>query len=263
MEPWHFDQHLLVLKKIGSVEQSSTIKFDSTPLWVRLYDMPMVARTESTVRSICEKIGKVVEIDSLTMEGFSRSIRVRVLINLNKPLMRGVKIVIPNVNPLWISIKYERLPSFCYIYRYISHLKRDCEVIDAKDEYISLADDRLHFGDWLRASPSKQIKVIVEEPKADDNLATRKKLFHAFMQETREQENEPDTTIKWVMQELDDVLKNLEKYNFRSNQTPTVNDDGLQLAITYTQTTNPQHNQPETIIPTLQGDNATTLSPIS
>lgn len=256
MEPWHFDKHLLVLKQLDSGEQPSAIKFDSTPFWIRIYDMPLIARTERTIRLICERLGKVIEIDNSTMEGFSRSVRIRVLLNLNKPLRRGAKIAIPNAEHLWISFKYERLPSFCYICGFLGHLKRECDVVDDRDEYLSLTDEKLPFGDWLRASPLRQVKVIVEEQKADDNLGARKKLFQAFMQEPQEQTIEPHVSASHVRQdhstyEIDNVLKTLEKCKVTGKKIPNTRSDPVQSAPIPTHPIDPHNNQPANTNPTL------------
>ncbi|KAL8496970.1 hypothetical protein ACS0TY_020595 [Phlomoides rotata] len=43
-EPWHFDKHILLLKELGRGEQPSSISFEKTAFWVRIYDLPAMAR---------------------------------------------------------------------------------------------------------------------------------------------------------------------------------------------------------------------------
>ncbi|KAK6133954.1 hypothetical protein DH2020_032303 [Rehmannia glutinosa] len=135
MEPWHFDKHLLMLQRIEGNIQPSAVSFDSTPFWVRLYDLPLAARNEATYRAIGNRIGKFIEWDTSTGEGLSRSVRVRVLLNPAKPLRRGTKITISNGTVMWISIKYERLPIFCFACGLLGHLKRECEIANEDDNF--------------------------------------------------------------------------------------------------------------------------------
>lgn len=114
MEPWQFNKHILVLNPISGDIQPSLQKFDSCPFWIRLYDIPVRGRGEVTLRQIGMRFGVVKEIDSSTTTGIARSVRMKVVIGLTKPLRRGTKIKIGNSEPCWVPITYERLPSFCY-----------------------------------------------------------------------------------------------------------------------------------------------------
>ncbi|KAL8491499.1 hypothetical protein ACS0TY_023205 [Phlomoides rotata] len=75
MEPWHFEKSLVILKEIERGEQPSAMSFTKTNMWVRLYDLPMAARSSKYIQSIASRCGEVVEIDKDSMEGFGRSIR--------------------------------------------------------------------------------------------------------------------------------------------------------------------------------------------
>lgn len=51
--------------------------------------------------------------------------RVKVVLNIDKPLQRGVKVPGSHA-PKWIGFKYERLGDFCYFRGRIGHTERDC-----------------------------------------------------------------------------------------------------------------------------------------
>lgn len=91
-EPWHFEKNLVILKELDKGEQPSLVKFDSVGLWIRLYDLPMAFRTEQRVRTIAHSCGFPIEIDKLSIEGLGRSVRVKVRVNVSRPLKKGVKI---------------------------------------------------------------------------------------------------------------------------------------------------------------------------
>lgn len=127
MEPWQFNKHILVLKRITDDVQPSLMKFENTSFWIRLYDVPLRARDETTIRQIGNRVGTVEEIDKTTLGGISRSVRIRVNLDLTKPIKRGTKIRIGSAQPCWIPITYERLSSFCYWCGRLGHTSKDCE----------------------------------------------------------------------------------------------------------------------------------------
>ncbi|KAL8514793.1 hypothetical protein ACS0TY_013756 [Phlomoides rotata] len=61
---------------------------------------------------------------------------------------------------VWIDLKYKHLPSFCYLCGLLGHMRRECDLADEGDEVEDLSDEKLPFGEWMRASPMK--KTIVE-----------------------------------------------------------------------------------------------------
>ncbi|KAL8502121.1 hypothetical protein ACS0TY_021295 [Phlomoides rotata] len=82
-EPWHFDKNVILLKELLSGEQPSTVEFNTVTFWVHLYDLPMSARTPNSIKQIGGSIGDMVEIDPASLEGVSRSIRIKEM-SMNK-----------------------------------------------------------------------------------------------------------------------------------------------------------------------------------
>ena len=58
-------------------------------------------------------IGEVCPADLFEMEGRD-FMRVRVIIDISKPLSRGRKITLYDDSVCWVSFKYERLSNLCY-----------------------------------------------------------------------------------------------------------------------------------------------------
>ncbi|KAL8485033.1 hypothetical protein ACS0TY_027364 [Phlomoides rotata] len=127
-EPWMFDKNVLLLKELWGGEQPSVVSFQITTFWVRLYDLPTTARTTKVVHQIGGIIGETVEIYQASMEEVARSIRVKVKINFQKPLKRGIQLEIRDKKPVWVEFKYERLPSFRYVYGMLGHMRRECDL---------------------------------------------------------------------------------------------------------------------------------------
>ena len=54
-------------------------------------------------------------------------LRIKVRLNITKPLMRGVSLVVEEgENPLWCPMVYEYLPDFCFICGIIGHIDKTC-----------------------------------------------------------------------------------------------------------------------------------------
>ena len=53
-------------------------------------------------------------------------LRVRVNIDITKPLMQGEMIQIDDLEASWVTFKYEQLPIFCYSCGILGHQDREC-----------------------------------------------------------------------------------------------------------------------------------------
>ncbi|XWS77205.1 hypothetical protein CRYUN_Cryun01aG0241600 [Craigia yunnanensis] len=103
--------------------------------------------------------GDVLEVDTSENQlAWGKWLRVRVNINVHRPLKRGKLISLDEGKKLLTWFKYERLPDFCYICGIIDHQELDCKVA------ISIQKDhkKLHweFGPWLRANANSTSSTI-------------------------------------------------------------------------------------------------------
>ena len=147
--PWTFDQHLIAMDEIEGALQPSEIALDWSPLWVRLYNLQMDSRTEKHVCIIGNNIGSVMEIDSDGID-WDSSARLRVMVNITKPLRRIIKVRNSSGRVVLVEVKYERLPIFCFGCGKIGHMEKDCdEAVEDENE------GEKQWGAWLKASPRK------------------------------------------------------------------------------------------------------------
>lgn len=81
--------------------------------------------------------------------------RIRVKVDITKPLKRALRVKCANGESLMVTFTYERLPNFCYRCGVIGHLLKSCR-IEFEIEAISgdPQEETLEWGDWLRSSPS-------------------------------------------------------------------------------------------------------------
>ncbi|XVF77314.1 hypothetical protein PTKIN_Ptkin14bG0033000 [Pterospermum kingtungense] len=98
--------------------------------------------TEKVGIVLDESIGEVEEVD------IGKYLRVRVLMNITKPLVHGKMMNMGNVGRRLAKFKYERMLDFCYFCGCLDHQKNDCDsVISTVKDSVKM--ERL-YGTWLR-----------------------------------------------------------------------------------------------------------------
>lgn len=108
--PWSFDKSLLMLQD-PKYDQPSQIVLKKAPFWIRVYDLPIKAMNMSTARAIGAVFGGLIELDEELILASEKFLRVRVMIDVMKPLRRGIILVFGG-KKVWVEIKHERLPNF-------------------------------------------------------------------------------------------------------------------------------------------------------
>lgn len=87
-----------------------------------------------------------------------KCLRVRVLINVSKPLLRGSKIDFDGVTSI-VFFRYEKLGDFCFVCGKLDRIDRDCPTCLTSEA--TLVKEKRNFVSWLKADGLKA--VIVEE----------------------------------------------------------------------------------------------------
>ncbi|XP_021726128.1 uncharacterized protein LOC110693273 [Chenopodium quinoa] len=154
--PWFFDGKLLLLKDIDGEEQPSEVVFQYVPMWVRLLDVPFSKRNRRNLTEIGDFLGIFLEIDETEPLGIGEFMRMKVMIDIDRPLRRGLFLVVGASASKWISLKYERLEDFCFFCGRLDHTEGTCSF---KDEIRGEGDDIVYeYGPWLPTSPRRPIQ---------------------------------------------------------------------------------------------------------
>ena len=113
-EPWTFDKYLVALKRIQSQLEMKSLEFDNAHFWIQVHDLPVGSLNMRVVQDIVSVAGEVVNsrADNEDYKG-GNFMRVRVKVDVTKPLSRGRKIGLRNGEESWASFKYECLPNLC------------------------------------------------------------------------------------------------------------------------------------------------------
>ncbi|KAM7498831.1 hypothetical protein LguiA_023245 [Lonicera macranthoides] len=126
--PWSVMGYTTVLVKWDVKIPVSEVSFDYCNFWLQILNLPVGKRSEANVRKIAELAGRVVDIEPLTPETVMNChyVRVKILVDVRKPLKRGFKLLREGDQYIWISFQYERLSNFCYLCGSLGHEKEGC-----------------------------------------------------------------------------------------------------------------------------------------
>ncbi|KAK3206765.1 hypothetical protein Dsin_020811 [Dipteronia sinensis] len=150
--PWTFDNVLLMLEEPvgkGSIEKMA---FNMCDFWVQIYQVPLMCSSREIRWFLREMIRVVLDVDGgLAGDGVGKFLRVRVRIDITKPLRRCLRVDIlgDRVETIML-LRYERLPHFCFKYGKIGHTMNECQ----SEDQIPVVDgvDKHLFGAWMKAS---------------------------------------------------------------------------------------------------------------
>lgn len=149
-QPWHFDKHVILMSDIKGNCKPSDIQLWEFPIWARVYDLPFKGRLNiNNVKAIGNKIGSFITMDKSGAMGIDKSIRIRVMHDVRKPLTSSIKVRMKSGEEDIFTVKYERPPLFCFYCGKVGHGTKDCEEDDAEDEGV------VKYGGWIKASPWK------------------------------------------------------------------------------------------------------------
>lgn len=84
-----FDQHILLVKRLGELEQPHDVPLYHTSFWISIYNLPIGFLSEKVLQNIGDYIGEFQASDENNLMGVWRNnMLIRVSIDVKKPLKR-------------------------------------------------------------------------------------------------------------------------------------------------------------------------------
>ena len=153
-EPWSYDKSLVIFQKTESVELAPSLDFSVTSFWVQLHNVPETSLNQEIGEVVGNIIGTTIRVADPEDDGEGCEFhRVRVAMNITKPLPRCCKLRSEGKHIGWALLKFERLPNFCYWCGRVDHVEKDCKIWLKNREKCGREDQQ--FGDWMRAEQFK------------------------------------------------------------------------------------------------------------
>ena len=154
--PWSFDKYLVALCRYETDQSLKELCFDKAEFWVQVHDLPARRMTIEAVEGICQPLGHISHCHDEEETDGGEFMRVRVELDITKPLSRGRRVRFGPDSDGWVLFRYERLPVFCYWCGRLTHDAKECDIwIRSKG---TLHTQQQPFGDWLRAPQMSMLR---------------------------------------------------------------------------------------------------------
>lgn len=129
--PWSFDGAMLITNTIGKGEDPLEVSLYNIPFWIQLYGLSGSLMTEQVGKQLGDFFGTFVLYDPNNNSSIWREcMRLKILVDVRKPLKRKKKICRKNGSECIVQCKYERLGELCFICGMVTHTERFCSKKD-------------------------------------------------------------------------------------------------------------------------------------
>lgn len=97
-QPWNFHGSLIAFRRLEEVEHPMDLNLTKVPFWLQLHGLHFNYKTRKTREKVGMKVGQVLEVDIEPGNvAYGLCLRVRVLLNISKPLCRGTSLTLRQV----------------------------------------------------------------------------------------------------------------------------------------------------------------------
>lgn len=155
--PWSFNRKVLLIGRMNKNMNPRCVPLDAIDLWVQVHDMQPGFMTKIIMKEIGNQVGKYISSCASNYKGVWREyMRIRVTIDITKPLKRRINVRQTGNEWSWITFKYENVPTFCFICGIFGHTDKFCsKIFDTKESEIAKP-----YGVWMRAQPRRKNNLI-------------------------------------------------------------------------------------------------------
>jgi hypothetical protein len=151
--PWTLRGAHLILKRCIPDLHWHEMDFSKSTFWIQIHGLPAFWQEDGYLNHIGSLLGSVIHLEPTkknrpTWKKFNR---IRVDIDISKPLKPGFFLPRKDRDDLWIGIKFEKLPETCFSCGIIGHVAKDCNF--ATTMLSNQFGFKLQaFGDWLSSN---------------------------------------------------------------------------------------------------------------
>ncbi|WOG87678.1 hypothetical protein DCAR_0206909 [Daucus carota subsp. sativus] len=155
--PWSFNRKVLLISRMNDSMNPRCIPLDTLDLWVQVHDVKPGFMSERVMKEVGNQVGRYISSCPSNYKGVWREyMRIRVTIDITKPLRRRMKVRTSGSEWSWITFKYEHVPTFCFICGIIGHADKFCsKLFDTPENEITRP-----YGAGMRAQLRRQNNLI-------------------------------------------------------------------------------------------------------
>lgn len=146
--PWSFNRRVLLIARLQESMNPRCIPLNSIDLWVQIHDMQPGFMSEKVFMEIGNQIGTFVSSCPNNYKGIWRDyMRIRVTIDVAKPLKRRINVRKSGNEWSWITFKCENVQTFCFICGILGHSDKFCSrLFEIPENKVTRP-----YGAWMRA----------------------------------------------------------------------------------------------------------------
>lgn len=122
--PWIFRECPVLLAPYDGWSDVDSVKLETYPAWVQIHDLKEKIRTASIAIQLARKAGPVIRLDNAAVKGSGEGVRVRVSLDVHKPLTRVARTTL-NKKTLYFRLMYEKMPVFCGVCGLVGHITKE------------------------------------------------------------------------------------------------------------------------------------------
>ncbi|XP_051201869.1 uncharacterized protein [Lolium perenne] len=160
--PWIFHQQGVMLEPYDGIADPKSVVLNRIHAWVQVRGIPPLFRKDGIVREMAACIGEVLSVDLYALgESGTSFVRVRVKLDIRKPLTRVVGLHPEGSERMTFQLPYEKLPKFCEVCGVFGHGDLEC-------------------GDGVHDERSKQYGSWMTSPMEDWHPLTRYGIVNAY-----------------------------------------------------------------------------------
>jgi hypothetical protein len=124
--PWIFRNSWLIVKPWDRETDPRTLDFDHVPVWIQLWGLPAHCKTKAMGMHLGAVMGDVEASELYEYPGKKMIIKIKVAINVHKPIPSGIHVGNPIDGTCWVDFRYEKLPQVCFHCGLIGHADKLC-----------------------------------------------------------------------------------------------------------------------------------------
>nr|POE98560.1 hypothetical protein CFP56_46468 [Quercus suber] len=159
--PWTFEKKLILMKRFSGDIYPMSVTFQSSPFWIRVFNIPIKSMTKEVGDRIATEVGEPIAVDAPKSGlAWGPFLRIRVNIDITKPLMRGKMIQIIGLEAGVVHKKEQGRP------------QKDVRDEDDVDEVQSLAEESTEFTEPPCAAVANPVQPVAEQRRDLDVVST-------------------------------------------------------------------------------------------
>lgn len=170
--PWVLEKHALLFEPIDPSVKPEDQQVTCMLIVARILQISLANRSESIARMLGNKLGGFIEVPKDTANYYSSYLRIKVGVDVMKPLMRGLYFQGVEGKKQWLQVQYERLPVFCFICGILGHGEANCPTRYESD-FVE-PEGEFPFGSWMRAQADSRGPLSILSENKNNQSAKEK-----------------------------------------------------------------------------------------